>query len=961
MEHCGARVHVGVSGEPSQTHNSSHSVAYSRFGSQEGTDFYGNSGLSKEECRGGSPQHTLSGILQSHLPGAQTGLDGHENDHQPEAPQQVVGHSHVSYVNSSGGQVHVPSRTLCNFHRFERCLPPYPCCSVSQEVPSFYLGGSGVPVSGPAIRAKYGTTPFYEDISTFSPMGSSSGDRTSAVPRRLADTAQGSSGVITPHSLRSGPGAEVGFPGEPQKIGLTSKQDIQVSRHGLRSGYSDCFYTSGPKSQGFGCSECFHQQDQQTGQGLGGPSRSPDQYSGPCGQRQVEFATAANRVQCSMGQMFQESVPSHFRQRQAVSSLVDPRDSDINRGVIDSVQTKVDNLHRCFHCGLGGYTRSGGGSGYVESPGVFTPYQPFGTVGGNQGYRSVEGNSAAFSGISRHGQHDSGGLYQEARGHPLTVSLGSDTRFVSPLRETGYSGVRQAHSGAFQCSGGQALSQGAVNSHGVGVEQPSVQVALSALDLPLDRSICDAEEQQGSAVCLPGTRCSGNRGGRLVSGLGGDVCLRVPPISVTSSSSAEVVQGLGGVNPDSSAVEEPGLVPTFTSVGSGTSCEATSSQGSVSSVGSQSSKSKNAKSSRLETVQLRLRRQGFSEGVAQVVTHRVRPSTASVYGSRWQAFVDWCLTMNIEPTSPSIPQIADFLLHLSNDKNFAPGTIEGYKTSISSVLSTGLETSVGKDPVLSALMQGLYRANPRSSNLVPKWDLGIVLHALTGKPFEPIQFSSLKALTLKTVFLLALATGARRSELHALSYKVFWGPDLTQVVLQPVLGFLRKNQRISESQDVITVPALRPLLQRDMREDISLCPVRSLYNYTLRTKEFRGARERLFLSYKPGFKGEISSQTVSTWIKLCIQEAYRIAQTERQDIVPMVKAKAHEVRALAASWAKFNGLATSKIMEAATWRTTSVFANHYLRDCTLMSEDIFKLSATVVSGSVVRTKRKKKH
>ena len=48
--------------------------------------------------------------------------------------------------------------------------------------------------------------------------------------------------------------------------------------------------------------------------------------------------------------------------------------------------------------------------------------------------------------------------------------------------------------------------------------------------------------------------------------------------------------------------------------------------------------------------------------------------------------------------------------------------------------------------------------------------MGIVLKALQLSPFEPFDLISFKFLTYKCCFLLALATGCRRSEqLHALS------------------------------------------------------------------------------------------------------------------------------------------------------------------------------------------------
>ena len=51
---------------------------------------------------------------------------------------------------------------------------------------------------------------------------------------------------------------------------------------------------------------------------------------------------------------------------------------------------------------------------------------------------------------------------------------------------------------------------------------------------------------------------------------------------------------------------------------------------------------------------------------------------------------------------------------------------------------------------------------------VPVWDLAIVLDALLGFPFEPVETASLQAWTWKTVFLIAITSMARVSEIQAL-------------------------------------------------------------------------------------------------------------------------------------------------------------------------------------------------
>ena len=59
---------------------------------------------------------------------------------------------------------------------------------------------------------------------------------------------------------------------------------------------------------------------------------------------------------------------------------------------------------------------------------------------------------------------------------------------------------------------------------------------------------------------------------------------------------------------------------------------------------------------------------------------------------------------------------------------------------------------------------------PRRTPVLPQWDLGVVLEALSKSPYEPLREASFKHLTLKMVFLLAMASAGRRSELHALKF-----------------------------------------------------------------------------------------------------------------------------------------------------------------------------------------------
>ena len=106
------------------------------------------------------------------------------------------------------------------------------------------------------------------------------------------------------------------------------------------------------------------------------------------------------------------------------------------------------------------------------------------------------------------------------------------------------------------------------------------------------------------------------------------------------------------------------------------------------------------------------------------------------------------------------------------------------------------------------------------------------LNEFTKGPFEPMKDTDLKHLTLKTAFLLALASGKCRSEIHAwVANKVSNLDQWEKVALFPSFDFIAKNQLAREgSQSVspVTIPALTTIVDRQFKEDRTLCPVRAL-------------------------------------------------------------------------------------------------------------------------------------
>ena len=297
--------------------------------------------------------------------------------------------------------------------------------------------------------------------------------------------------------------------------------------------------------------------------------------------------------------------------------------------------------------------------------------------------------------------------------------------------------------------------------------------------------------------------------------------------------------------------------------------------------------------------------------------------------------------------------ISDFFMCLYQDLNRRPSTFDGYRTAIVDTLGPTAQHVV-HNADLHRLLSSFHRDRPKSSRNLPKWNLSVVLNELTKAPFEPMKDTDLKHLTLKTAFLLALASGKRRSEIHAwVANKVSNLGQLEKVALFPSSDFIAKNQLAREgSQSVspVTIPAFTTIVGRQFNEDRTLYPVRALRYYLDRTKDLRGSRSLLFISFKKGHTSDIRPATLSSWLKQTILLCYKQADQQALDLVQV---KAHDIRAFAASKAFYGGVSVDQIMQACHWKAHNTFTNFYLTDLTWSDTDNNMYLGPVVAAQQV--------
>ena len=188
--------------------------------------------------------------------------------------------------------------------------------------------------------------------------------------------------------------------------------------------------------------------------------------------------------------------------------------------------------------------------------------------------------------------------------------------------------------------------------------------------------------------------------------------------------------------------------------------------------------------------------------------------------------------------------------------------------------------------------------------------------------------------------MLVLASGKYRSEIHAwFANKVSNLGQWEKVALFPSSDFIAKNQLAregSQSVSLVTIPALTTIVDRQFKEDRTLCPMRALRYYLDRTKDLRGSRSLLFISFKKEHTSDIRPATLSSWLKQTILLCYKQADQQALDLVQV---KAHDIRAFAASKAFYGGVSVDQIMQACPWKAHNTFTNFYLKDLTWSDND----------------------
>ena len=612
-------------------------------------------------------------------------------------------------------------------------------------------------------------------------------------------------------------------------------------------------------------------------------------------------------------------------------------------GQTTEVSTAFDHGdHGCIPSGMGWSLRGQNGERGMGEQGNVTAYQHNGVPSGLALSSTFSATSSRPYGSDTHGQCHCSSVYQQAGWNAVGQSQCPcrSTMGVVPLQgnhacsllhpRTGQPDCRFPFSRAVPTIRMDVAPRGHV---------PHNEDSRTFVGGPL----CLITQPPAPSVLLQGTGSEGMGPGRLLHQLEGDSGVRLSPDRSDPQSSAED-QGGPGISPSGGPVlAKTTMVPGGNGPPSGHASDSPSETGSggPTSLRDKASTAGEPTLNRLAIIGKSARSSGLSDRAADLIARSHRDSTREVYNSRLTAFFEWCDSNDLDPHTAPLGSVADFLITLF-DKGRAISTIRGYRSAIAAIHS-GFEdgSKVSSSPYLTKLLRAFFLKRPPVKKLVPAWSLPRVLEALAKPPYEPMAKSSLHDLTVKTVFLMAIASGQRRSALHALCLTpghVRWERHGVRLVPRPT--YIAKNQTATSGPVEIV---LRPLSEHSsIQEDRVWCPVRAVKWYLDRTKDLRRGDQFFVISREP--YSAASKDTISRWIVEAIRAAGPGA------LVPGMAPRAHDTRGISTSWALFQGVPLVEIQKAAYWSTANSFISFYLRDIPA-SEEAFACAALSAAGN----------
>jgi len=823
--------------------------------------------VSKERYRRNPSFRRRSWVLFHHLSGAEEGWQN-ETSHKSESAEHVRRHESFQTRRYPYSQRSYRNWRLVDKDRHEGCVFHHPYGRIRTAVPPFFLRRETLPVHVSPLRFIQCPMGLYQDLTASD---------------SLAQRAWGESGDIPRRHFGTGPNATRG-----------EIDDKTLATHGV-SGFYDRHNRSDTSSS-------WREIEKSQNRSKEASFKQPDIIASTISfDRKNELPVTGNSPGTSVLQKPAEGpdglsgvrepelrvhLPLEQRQSRGIT-VVDHTSGKMERPQHDQSTTGAYNRVGCFPMGMGRDNERCTDRRSLERHRTQDAHQLPRNFGGLPCSEDLFEANLEPSGSPKVGQHDSCCLHQPYGRNSFPRGAETDERILDVVPREGpyYPSTTSPREG--ECGGRRGIpcstGQNRLDASSVGVQRHPGDVRSNG-----DRPVCLASINTTSSVLqlAPGSLCDRNR--RTNSGLVRPEGVRKPTMeSDTPDSDEAPIAQRDVLDSSGPSVASTVMVPSAT--GSIDGLPSAYTEGRRSDVTYDS--------------------ENISESASTLLLASWRKKSARSYDSAFLKWASWCQERNTDPISGPVSAVINFLADLFS-QGYQYNSLNSYRSAISSTHDHVDGSPIGQHPLVTRMMAGAFNSRPPKARYSATWDVEIVLKYIIS--LGPNNNLSLKNLTLKTVMLLALTRPTRSVDLKLLDVDLCrWTPEGVSFIPSGLTKQAKAGRRVSD------------YFFPKFSENTLICPVDSVKEYIKITEEFRKTDVRttqLFLSFiRP--HSAVSSSSIARWLKTLLAESG----------IDVSLFKAHSTRSASASAAAAAGVTTKEILDAADWKTESVFQKFYYK------------------------------
>jgi len=311
------------------------------------------------------------------------------------------------------------------------------------------------------------------------------------------------------------------------------------------------------------------------------------------------------------------------------------------------------------------------------------------------------------------------------------------------------------------------------------------------------------------------------------------------------------------------------------------------------------------------------KQKGLCEGAINTMASARKEQSNTLYAPYIEKYALWAHAQGVEdPFSCDIATPINFMQFMKDEvfDPIKPLAKRGYSNMrvVVSALSTVLSydsKSFGSHHMMNQFMKGLLHERPIKHRYKTQWDMNEVLNTLKQHPWGPAHRMSLDLLAKKTMLLYLLATANRN---HVLTELRISNDRFNHRGYLIEFKILDQEQKRVGPEPVVSI--------RQYAANRFICPVWYITAYIERTKNLRGAEQKLFISSRKPHKA-ISTDTARRWVR----EALKQCGVDINRFGP------GSTRGASASAGSAQGASLKEILCAGGWRNASTFQTWYKR------------------------------